>query len=151
MEGAEDCVSTEPKLKPVRAALAGAAAVPASKAGVDAAGAPNARGEDAALAPMPKERGADAGVAAAVEGRGVLMARAKEAGAAAEAVLAGVVDGMPGNCKAAGEAGAADPTPKGSPVLGAPAWSMSNLTRRSMNPAASQLLRLIAGRVAALR
>jgi len=98
VEGAEDCASTEPKLKPVRAALAGAAAVPPSKAGVDAAGAPNARGEDAAaLAAMPKERGADAGVEAAVEGRGVLMARAKGADAAAEAVLAGVLDGMPGN------------------------------------------------------
>lgn len=98
MAGAEDCASTEPKLKPVRAAVAGAAAVPASKAGVDSAGAPNARGEEAAaLAAMPKERGADAGVEAAVEGRGVLMARAKGADAAAEAVLAGVVDGMPGN------------------------------------------------------
>ncbi len=109
MAGAEDCASTEPKLKPVRAAVAGAAAGPASKAGVDAAGAPNARGVDAAGAPnargedatalaaMPKDRGADAGVEAAVEGRGVLMARAKGADAAAEAVLAGVLDGMPGN------------------------------------------------------
>ncbi len=58
--------------------------MPLNKAGVDAA----------ALAPMPKGRGADA---AAVEGRGVLMARAKGADAAAEAVLAGVLDGAPGN------------------------------------------------------
>ncbi|KAA6430007.1 MAG: hypothetical protein FRX49_00438 [Trebouxia sp. A1-2] len=91
VEGAEDCASTEPKLKPVRAALAGAAAVPPNKAGVDAAGAPNARGEDAAaFAAMPKDRG----VEAAVEGRGVLMARAKGADAAAEAVLAGVLDAV---------------------------------------------------------
>ena len=58
--------------------------MPLNKAGVDAA----------ALAAMPKGRGADA---AAVEGRGVLMARAKGADAAAEAVLAGVLDGAPGN------------------------------------------------------
>ena len=102
VEGAEDCASTEPKLKPVRTELAGAAGVPPNKAGVDAAGAPNARGEDAAaaaVAAMPKDRGAgvEAGVEAAVEGRGVLMARAKGADAAAEAVLAGVLDSVPGN------------------------------------------------------
>lgn len=97
-EGAEDCASTEPKLKPVRAALAGAAAVPPNKAGVDAAGAPSARGEDAAaLAARPKDRGADVVVEVDVEGRGVLMARANGADAAAEAVLAGVLGGMPGN------------------------------------------------------
>ena len=72
--------------------------MPPNKAGVAAAGALSARGEDAAaLAARPKDRGADVVVEADVEGRGVLMARANGADAAAEAVLAGVLDGMPGN------------------------------------------------------
>ena len=70
---------------------------------------------------MPKDRGTDAGVEAAVEGSGVLMARANGADAAAGAVLAAV----PGKWKPPEAAGAADDaagvSPKDKPVLGAPA------------------------------